>query len=284
MADYTPSKFNVRFTELLDQKIPADSGTLTERLLKVHEETKISISTLRKYYLAPGDVERYKVEGGNRIHEVKDRQRLALLAIYFGVSDAYLIGDSDIRQKDTADFLLSDDGRAVDLTEDIIEALKEIKDLPDSRIYHMGLQWLLEDISGEVDNEGNPPADRKPYHLLYLIGQYFSDLYSQGIAKVNPALVQDVNQIAGREYTTVASLRSYMAQLTESMTWDTVDLDAKYLPDIEKELRNVRDIVNYQNVAVYAAVLKMAEESGKPLEIDIDGNGTCIKIEVSKKD
>ena len=214
----------------------------------------------------------------------KDRRILYRIATYFGVSEAYLIGDIEIKQKDTADFLLSDDGKAVDLTEDLVEALKEIKDLPDSHIYHKGLEWLLEDVSGEIDHEGNPPTDRKPYHLLYLIGQYFSDLYSRSIAKVNPAIVQDVNQIASREHTTVASLRDYMARLTKSMTWETVDLDAKHLPDIEKELRNVRDIINYQNAAVFAAIFEEAEENGGTLVLDIDGKGTTVEVKTSKKD
>lgn len=276
MSDKKPSDFNDRFTELLDQKIPPGDRSMFWRLGQVYKSTGISISTLRKYYVAPADDEELMLNSRNRVH-MPSVKYIKKLAEYFEVSEDYLSGASKVVRDDTAAALLSNPIRDSGLTQEIIDALRRIKELPDADIYYAGLHKLLEDVAGESDSNGKHNPTRKPYHLLFLIGKYFSDLYGRSIAVVNPDDISQALDVVNLKNTTVPTLQAYLKQIIDGSTYTVVDLDEKYLPDIQKELKALRDNINKENMNVYSAIAKELKKS-KTGKIVFEYNGIPVEI------
>lgn len=280
MSDKKPSDFNDRFTELLDQKIPPGDKSMFWRLGQVYESTDISISTLRKYYVAPDDDEELMLNSRNRVH-MPSVKYIKKLAEYFEVSEDYLSGASEVVRDDTAAALLSNPIRDSGLTQEIIDALRRIKELPDADIYYAGLHKLLEDVAGEIDSNGKHDPTRKPYHLLYLIGKYFSDLYGRSIAVVNPDDISQALDLVNLKGTTVPTLQTYLKRIIDGSTYTVVDLDEKHLPDIQKELKALRDNINKENMNVYSAIAKELKKS-KTGKIVFEYNGIPVEIALTE--
>ena len=252
----TTSTFNERFTELANEM---EETSQYKKLGAIETATGISAKTLRKYYISPKDDELKNPD--NRIKMPKI-EVIAKLAAYFQVSMQYLSGESDVRNADVNAILKSKQEKG--LTETIIESIEDISNLKDSSTYMAGLEYLLDDIQGSKDDT------RQPYHLLYLIGKYFTFVRGIQQSVVSPADIEEIRTILSRQSITQATMKDVLKRVSSTSMTQETDPSLHYLAEITEELKTVRAYIDRTQKAVFEVLMEEYKKLNGEEDLDIE--------------
>lgn len=255
----TTSTFNERFTELANE---TKEKSLYKKLRAIETATGIPATTLRKYYISPKDDELKNPD--NRIKMPKI-EVITKLAAYFQVSMQYLSGESDVRNADVNAILKSKS--AIGIVDVVIENVMAINDFTTRSTYITGLEYLLQDIQGDRKDD-----TRQPYHLLYLIGKYFTYLHGLRQSVVSPADIKDLQLILSRQNVTPATMKDMLEKISSSSTDQESDPSLQLLNEIMDELKVVRSHIDQmQEVVLKALVEECKKQAGNTIDItDLD--------------
>jgi len=251
--------FNERFTLLVDDM---NGEKYTDNLQTIADATGVSVKTLRKYYLAERDAD-YKKDAENSNRITSPKENIDKLALFFKCTPEYLLGESDIADKEVFDFISihSEYG----LTEDMLLALKEINQSEHRSVYYHAFDSLFR-------NYKRDEVDAEPYQLLYLLGKYLAPLSNQVESVLPPDIISDLKKASGsvREITDI--VKDLLLNTTIMKKVDT----SHYLTDIQTELKYIRSKLDIIQGVLINHVL---ENTDGALSSDLT-NGLSIDYEV----
>jgi len=244
------SVFNQRFTELANAM---EEKTLYKKWDLINAKTGIPPKSLRKYYVAPND----DMFTSNRVLMPKT-ETIKALADFFGVSLDYLSGESDIPNLNHDVILKAEKKRG--LTSTILQGIEKIDTLPDKAIYIRALEYMMDDEAYKSDGE------RKPFHLLYLIGKYFTHLAFQQETAVSLETMRELQVILTRQNITPATLRDMLSKVTEGATERPANPSSKYLEEIVTELKAMRSNVDSVQAEIFKQIVLNYKDGIEGLE------------------
>lgn len=246
------SVFNERFTELADKM---EEKSLYKKWQRISKETGIPETTMRKYYVAATDDE--NKDKRNRTSLPKT-ETIKALADFFGVSLDYLSGESDIPSLNHDVILKAEKKRG--LTSTILQGIEKIDTLPDKAIYIRALEYMMDDGAYKSDGE------HKPFHLLYLIGKYFTHLAFQQETAVSLETMRELQVILTRQNITQATLRDMLSKVTEGATEQPANPSSKYLEEIMAELQAMRSNVDSVQAEIFKQIVLNYKDGIEGLE------------------
>ena len=269
--------FNERFTFLVDD-MPGEN--YTQKLQTIAEATDINVSLLRKYYLAENDVDYVddaktktvnketgepEEKDANQNRVKKPLRNLTKLADYFNCTPEYLLGESDIYDREIATFLANHG--EFGLTEDMLIGLKEINQLDNKKVYHDALSALLKDYHNR----------NEPYQLLYLIGQYLTPLSNKVEATLSPDIINNLINASSSIRDTYDIVQT---ELLKNIVFKIID-ETPTLIAIQKELETTRAFLDsIQNPAIgyYVSIQGNTNE-----DMELAKNGVSVSSKTSNK-
>lgn len=260
------STFNERFTELANEM---DETSQYKKWEVLARETGIPQKTLRKYYIGKHDDD----DKENRITMPK-LDVIIKLADYFKVDPLYLAGYSDVRNADVNAILKAKN--ATGIVDVLLENVMTINDYTTRSTYIIGLAYLLQDIQGDGKND-----TRQPYHLLYLIGKYFTYLHGLRQSVVSPADIKDLQLILSRQNVTPATMKDMLEKIANGSTDQESDPSLQLLNEIMDELKVVRSYIDQmQEVVLKALVEQCKKQERNTIDItDLDESALDYAIE-----